>query len=232
MERVLIFGNTRESREMAQTLRRRGKQVVMCVTTEYARSLLPVGTVCHVARLNAENMMTFIRQVNPARVVDATHPYAQAATRNIQYCTKLLHIPCQQVAYENIDEAWREVVQVVSSPEEAVRVLLRSSGNALLNVAAEQLSAFADVDPARLFARIPLTQEALDASTAAGIPLEHLIATQLSPTAPFTAALYELIHAETVVTGDVTVAGGLDTIILPALENGLHVVMIRREQAE
>ena len=29
MERILIFGNTRESREAAQTMRRRGKQVII-----------------------------------------------------------------------------------------------------------------------------------------------------------------------------------------------------------
>lgn len=28
MERILIFGNTHESREAAQTMRRRGKQVI------------------------------------------------------------------------------------------------------------------------------------------------------------------------------------------------------------
>ncbi len=47
MERILIFGNTHESREAAQTMRRRGKQVIVCVTTEYARTAAAGNAVPH-----------------------------------------------------------------------------------------------------------------------------------------------------------------------------------------
>lgn len=67
MERILIFGNTHESREAAQTMRRRGKQVIVCVTTEYARAQLPPGTMCHIGRFDDGQMLSYIRQTNPAR---------------------------------------------------------------------------------------------------------------------------------------------------------------------
>ena len=58
MERILIFGNTHESREAAQTMRRRGKQVIVCVTTEYARAQLPPGTMCHIGRFDDGQMLS------------------------------------------------------------------------------------------------------------------------------------------------------------------------------
>ena len=60
MERILIFGNTHESREAAQTMRRRGKQVIVCVTTEYARAQLPPGTLCHIGRFDDGQMLSTI----------------------------------------------------------------------------------------------------------------------------------------------------------------------------
>ena len=83
MERVLIFGNTPESRSAARMLRQRGRQVVMSVTSEYARTLLPPGTLCYVGKLNGAGMLALIGEVAPHRVVDATHPYAVIASQNI-----------------------------------------------------------------------------------------------------------------------------------------------------
>ena len=80
MERVLIFGNTPESRSAARMLRQRGRQVVISVTSEYARSLLPPGTMCHVGKLDADDMLRYVREVAPHRIVDATHPYAVVAS--------------------------------------------------------------------------------------------------------------------------------------------------------
>ena len=59
MEKVLIFGNTKEARDIAKTLRRRGRQVMFSVVSEYAKSLLPLGTICHVGRLDGAEMLDY-----------------------------------------------------------------------------------------------------------------------------------------------------------------------------
>ena len=101
MERILIFGNTHESREAAQTMRRRGKQVIVCVTTEYARAQLPPGTMCHIGRFDDGQMLSYIRQTNPRKVIDATHPYAIATQTRIRRSAEQLGIPCQRMKIEN-----------------------------------------------------------------------------------------------------------------------------------
>ena len=125
MERILIFGNTHESREAAQTMRRRGKQVIVCVTTEYARAQLPPGTMCHIGRFDDGQMLSYIRQTNPRKVIDATHPYATATQTRIRRSAEQLGIPCQRMKIENEQEAWRDVVQWVENPTEAAAVLSR-----------------------------------------------------------------------------------------------------------
>lgn len=127
MERILIFGNTHESREAAQTMRRRGKQVIVCVTTEYARAQLPPGTMCHIGRFDDGQMLSYIRQTNPRKVIDATHPYATATQTRIRRSAEQLGIPWQRMKIENEQEAWRDVVQWVENPAEAAAVLSRLS---------------------------------------------------------------------------------------------------------
>ena len=132
MERILIFGNTHESREAAQTMRRRGKQVIVCVTTEYARAQLPPGTMCHIGRFDDGQMLSYIRQTNPRKVIDATHPYATATQTRIRRSAEQLGIPCQRMKIENEQEAWRDVVQWVENPAEAAAVLSRLSEENIL----------------------------------------------------------------------------------------------------
>ena len=132
MERILIFGNTHESREAAQTMRRRGKQVIVCVTTEYARAQLPPGTLCHIGRFDDGQMLSYIRQTNPRKVIDATHPYATATQMRIRRSAEQLGIPCQRMKIENEQEAWRDVVQWVENPAEAVAVLSKLSEENIL----------------------------------------------------------------------------------------------------
>lgn len=132
MERILIFGNTHESREAAQTMRRRGKQVIVCVTTEYARAQLPPGTMCHIGRFDDGQMLSYIRQTNPRKVIDATHPYATATQTRIRRSAEQLGIPCQRMKIENEQEAWRDVVQWVENPAEAMSVLSRLSEENIL----------------------------------------------------------------------------------------------------
>ena len=81
MHGTVIFGGTAEGREAAARMRESGERFVVCVTSEYAKSLLPEGTPCHVGALDERAMLAFLKEMSPARVIDATHPYAARATK-------------------------------------------------------------------------------------------------------------------------------------------------------
>lgn len=230
MEKVLIFGNTPESREAAKALRRRGRQVVMSVTSEYARSLLPAGMICHVGKLDAEGMLAFAREVAPHRILDATHPYAVVASQNILHAANELGIPCEQAHFENAEEAWREGVEWVYSPAEMMRAIQRESCNILLGIGSDQIHDFGiPVDMSRLFPRIAPIPQSLADCLQLGFPPENIIAMQAPFSKALTMALFDEKNIGAVVVRDATGSNYLHEMVIPALERGAHVIMFGKK---
>ena len=226
MERVLIFGGTPESRQTARMLRQRGRQVVISVTTEYYRQLLPPGTLCHVGRLDAAAMLTYIREVNPHRVVDATHPYAVVASQNILRCCEQLGVPCERVHFANQENAWRDAMEWVATPEEVVRALRRETCNVLLGIGRDSLmDCGMRAEMSRLYPRIAPTPEAVAACLEIGFPPENIIAMQGPFSKALTMALFDETDIHAVVVRDATDSDYLHEMVIPALERGAHVIM-------
>lgn len=230
MERVLIFGITKEARETAAILRRRGRQIIFSVVSEYAKSLLPLGTMCHVGRLDGEAMLAFIRETNPHRVVDATHPYAVIASQNIRQCCDALNIAYERVHFADIDNAWRDAVEWVDSHEAMVAAIVREKGNMLLGIGRDPLMQLPpDTDMSRLFPRITPTPEAVAACLELGYPKQNIIAMD-GPFSKFlTMALFDEKNITSVVVRDATDKSYLHEMVVPALERGFHVIMYGRK---
>ena len=230
MERVLIFGSTKEARDMAATLRRRGRQVVFSVVSEYAKSVLPLGTMCHVGRLDGPEMLAFIRETNPHRVVDATHPYAVVASQNIRQCCDALNIAYERVHFADIDNAWRNAVEWVDSHEKIFAAVIREKGNILLGSGRDPILPIpAEVEPQRLFPRITPTAESVAACLAAGFPKGNIIAMDGPFSKTLTMALFDDKHITAVVVRDATDKSYLHEMVVPALERGYHVIMYGRK---
>lgn len=230
MERVLIFGNTREARDAAATLRRRGKQIVFSVVSEYARSMLPLGSLCHVGRLDHEAMLSFIRKVNPQRIVDATHPYAVLASQNIRQCAEALDIPYERIRFDDLDSAWRDAVEWADSHEALVSAILRETGNMLLSIDRDPLLPIPlNTDMHRLYPRVSPTPEAVAHCLALGYPRENIIAMDGPFSRAMTTALFDAKNITSVVVRDATDKSYLRELVVPALEQGFHVIMYGRK---
>ena len=59
MSEIVIFGGTVEGRKLAVRLRESGENVTVCVTSEYARALLPKDLPCRVGALDFNEMTAF-----------------------------------------------------------------------------------------------------------------------------------------------------------------------------
>ena len=230
MEKVLIFGNTKEARDIARTLRRRGRQVMFSVVSEYARSQLPLGSLCHVGRLDGAEMLAFIREENPQRVVDATHPYAVLASQNIRQCCDALNIAYERVHFADIDNAWRDAVEWVDSHEALITAVQREKGNMLLGIGRDPILPMpVDTDMTRLYARITPSPESVDACLKAGFPKANIIAMDGPFSKELTMALFDQKNITGVVVRDATDKSYLHEMVVPALERGIHVVMYGRK---
>lgn len=229
MGMLLIFGGTTEGRQAAQEARSRGEDVLVCVTSAYARALLPNGICCHVGALGPEEMLDFIRVRRPERIVDATHPYALRATENIRRCAEILGLPCERIVRPQAAGGWREAAEWVGDAQGAARALLRTEGNVLLTTGSHTLDVYAAcVDPARLYARVLPTPSALETCRKAGVPSSHVIAMQGPFSAALNAALYDQLAIRAMVSKDSGTAGGVEEKVLPALARDIHVILIRR----
>ena len=226
MERVLIFGNTPESRSAAHMLRQRGRQVVLSVTSEYARSLLPPGTMCHVGKLDRAGMLQLVHEVVPNRILDATHPYAVAAQENIRLVAEEAGLPCERVHFDNIEDAWRDSVEWVDTHEALIGAILREKGNMLLGIGRDPLLPIPlNTDMTRLFPRITPTPEAVAACLELGYPRGNIIAMDGPFSRELTMALFDQKNITGVVVRDATDQSYLYEMVVPALERGIHVVM-------
>lgn len=233
MHGTVIFGGTAEGREAAARMRAAGERFVVCVTSEYAKSLLPEGAPCHVGALDEKGMLAFLKEMSPARVIDATHPYAARATKNIRACCEALRLPYERIERPVSEGAWRQDVEHVKDSESAARALLRTGGNILLTTGSRTLSVYTSlVDPSRLWARVLATGEALALCEAAGIPPAHIIAMQGPFSAAFNAALYDMLDIRAMVSKDSGEKGGVAEKVIPALERDIHVILIDRPREE
>ena len=226
MEKVLIFGNTKEARETAKILRHRGRQVTFSVVSEYARSLLPLGTMCHVGRLDGAGMLAFIRETNPHRVIDATPPYAILASQNVHQCCDALNISYERIHFEDIENAWRDAVEWVDTQEALIAAILREKGNMLLGIGH---APFFPIPPSndlkRMYPRIAPDPAALQACLDAGFPPENIIAMEAPFSKALTMALFDDKQITSVVVHDATDKSYLHQMVIPALERGYHVIM-------
>lgn len=226
MEKVLIFGTTKEARDTAATLRRRGRQIVFSVVSEFAKSLLPLGTICHVGRLDGPEMLSFIRRVNPQRVIDATHPYALQASQNIRQCCDSLNIAYEHVHFADIDNAWRDAVEWVDTHEALMAAVAREKGNILLGIGRDPILPLPQItDAKRLFPRIAPVPQAVAAALDAGYLRENIIAMEAPFPKELTMAFFDAKNLTAVVVRDATDKRYLHEMVVPALERGYHVIM-------
>ena len=86
MNRILIFGGTTEGRLLAEFCDKNGINAFVSVATGYGESLLHKSDCINIisGRKNAEEILSFILEKKIAMVVDATHPFAIEASKNIK----------------------------------------------------------------------------------------------------------------------------------------------------
>ena len=85
MCRVLIFGGTTEGRKLAEYCAENGIVAAVSVATEYGAELLPESGCVKklVGRLDEAGIKKLISSMKCEAVIDATHPYAEEVTKNI-----------------------------------------------------------------------------------------------------------------------------------------------------
>ena len=158
--------------------------------------------------------------------VDATHPYAVEATRNIRAACDAVQVEYHRLLREQspLPAGSKSFV----SAAEAAEFLRSTEGNILLATGAKELPAFCSIDPARLFPRVLPTPEGIAACEGAQIPHRNIIAMQGPFSYALNRALLEQFHIRFLVTKDGGAPGGFAEKADAARDTGTQLILLRR----
>lgn len=182
------------------------------------------GISVHCGRLTTEEMTALLQ--GAALCVDATHPYAVDATKNIRAACA-----AARVEYHRLLRAESPLPagsMVFATAAHAAAFLAGCSGNVLLATGAKELTAFAALNPERLFPRVLPTREGIAACEAASIPHKNIIAMQGPFSYALNCALMKQFSIRYLVTKDGGAVGGFAEKAQAAQDTGAQLIVVRR----
>ena len=233
MKGICVFGGTTEGRRLVEYLTGQEVPVTACAATEYGGELLkPADGLRVIAqRLNADEMAELFEREGFELVIDATHPYAAAATDNIM-------LACSRTGVEYMrlerggEGAPKDAVCVPDIPA-AVEFLSGVTGNILLTTGSKELAAFSKTTDfaERTFARVLPVEASVAACRESGLLPSHILAMQGPFSVGMNAAMIKAVNAAYVVTKESGKAGGFEEKVLAARKAGARLVVIGRPQS-
>lgn len=225
---IVLFSGTTEGRRLSLALAGLGAAVTVCVATEYGKEEQGEadGITVLSGRLDGAGMARTVRGADLC--VDATHPYAAEASRNIRSA-------CEQAGVRRL-RLLREQSQlpagaaVFPTAGDAAAWLKDTKGNILLATGAKELGVFADLGGERLYPRVLPLASSLDACAAAGVPRSNIVALQGPFSQELNEALIRQFRIRFLVTKDGGQAGGFQEKADAAAATGIQLVLIRRPE--
>ena len=224
--KAVVFSGTTEGRRFSKKLAALGAEVTVCVATPLGAEEQGemAGITVHAGRLQPDAMAALLAGADLC--IDATHPYAVDATKNIRVAAAQAGVEYHRLL--RAQSPLPEGCAVFETAAQAAEYLARQSGNVLLATGAKELSAFASLDPARLYPRVLPTPEGIAACEAAQIPHRNIIAMQGPFSLALNVALMEQFHIQYLVTKDGGAAGGFAEKVQAAAKTGAQLVVLRR----
>ena len=232
---VLIFGGTSEGRELTEFCRRNRIPAVLSVATEYGAELAAEG--CGEVRagpMDRFQMEQFLRDRRFSRVVDATHPHAEEATRNIRAACEATGLPYLRLLREEGEQKALEGVRFCRDAAEAARELEKITGNVLLTTGSKELAVFSGISgfAERVYARVLPLESSIRACREAGLSGSRILAEQGPFSREWNLLTMREKRIQALVTKDSGSRGGFAEKLAAARELGVTVLVIRRPPEE
>ena len=249
MSKVLIFGGTSEGRILSQRLSDAKIYCDVCVATEYGKALLSAGDCSDYVniiegRLSEQKMLGLFQKEHYSVIVDATHPYAQEVSVNIQKSVSSYNAAAEteegtkhKLTLLKLNRASDfktndKKIRYFENSSDCARFLSAefSDKNILLTTGSKELSYFCGDEALkkRLIVRVIPSIESLEICKKAGLEGRQIIAMQ----GPFSKQLNLAIIADNnigvLVTKESGDLGGFEEKISAAGEAGINCYVIKR----
>lgn len=228
---ILFLAGTSDARELAMELQKQGhKLLATVVTTSAGNSLREAGIDYQIGRLSLEDMTALIREKKVKTIIDASHPYAEEASKIAMNASEECN--ALYIRYERPQQQYvHPLVTEVDTYEEAALIAREHKGTVMLTTGSKTLATFTKhllIDSIRLVCRMLPNKENMEKCDALGIKQRDIIAIQGPFSKELNIALYRQYETTLVITKESGKVGSVDEKIDAALELNIPVILIKR----
>jgi precorrin-6A/cobalt-precorrin-6A reductase len=229
---ILVLAGTSDARALALKIKESGYSLLSTVVTENAADeLKQVGINAHVGRLTEADMVSLIQSKGITAIVDASHPFAEEASKNAISAANKKKV--RYIRYERESQTFQyEKIKVVESYEEAAEeaatkkgVVMLTTGSKTLQVFTKKLLGLSDI---RLIARMLPRVDNMEKCEQLGFSQKNIVAIQGPFTKEFNQALYKQYGVTLMITKESGKVGSVDEKVEAAKDLGIEIIMIGR----
>lgn len=237
--RIVIFSGTTEGRKVSEYLSRNNIVHDVCVATSSGEYVMEANDFAriNVGRLDENEIRSFLCNKNPELVVDATHPYAEIITDNLNKVCSELNIEYMRVNRDSAtdcDEYASDggLTSFYKSAAECAKALIHEDGNILLTTGSKELECYMHEDllKDRIYVRVLPSIEALTLCRKAGISEKNIIAMYGPHTQEMNEAVIKQYGIKHLVTKESGVTGGFPEKVRAAVAAGVKIHIIERPE--
>ncbi|WP_054767505.1 precorrin-6A reductase [Lysinibacillus parviboronicapiens] len=229
---IFMLAGTSDARNLALELQSAGHQVTATVVTDSAASSLTEAGLPHlVGRLTAEEMATILLEKGYQLVVDASHPFAEEASKNAMVAAEKAGVP--YIRYERAHEHYAHpLITVVKDYEQAAQLAAAKRGVIMLTTGSKTLATFTKVlqglENTRVIARMLPRLDNMEKCEALGVAQRDIVAIQGPFSKELNEALFRQYDVTLMITKESGKVGSVDEKLEAALACGIETILIAR----
>jgi precorrin-6A/cobalt-precorrin-6A reductase len=229
---IILIAGTSDARLIIEKLQSEPLLIHATVATELGAEYLRgyPGVVIHQGPLDCRGMVGLMDTVRPFMVIDASHPFAAAASLNAMAACRESGVPYLRFEREETPDIGADLIRVAGFEEAAARAEA-VPGNILLTIGSNHLESFTrrvSRFEERLFVRVLPLPQVIAKCGSLGIPTAHILAMQGPCSVALNRALIDHCRAGSLVTKDSGKAGGNREKLAAAGAARIPVIMVNR----
>lgn len=232
---ALVIAGTTESREVIEQLVKDGKNVLASVATELGKEMLEEYPVTvEEGRLDLDGFVRLLQEKSPAKVIDASHPFAKIVTETVKEACRITGIPYERKEREEPVYDYEKIIRVEDALE-AAHTASDMDGNILLTtgvntarIYAENVKDFEE----RLFIRVLDNETSREGCKKAGYPDSHVFGIMPPFSVEDNRKLIQDLNISVMVSKDSGVSGGLLEKVKACKEENIPLILIKRPETK
>jgi precorrin-6A/cobalt-precorrin-6A reductase len=234
---ILVLAGTSDARELAVRIKETGYELLSTVVTDNAaKSMEEAGIPVQVGRLTAADLVSLITEKGIQTVVDATHPFAEEASKNAMAAAQEAAVPYIRYERESLSAPGSEKLIIVDDYVQAAELAADKKGVIMLTTGSKTLKIFTDrllgLPDTTLVARMLPRLDNMQKCEELGLEQKNIVAMQGPFSKELNKALYDHYNVTLMITKESGKVGAFDEKVEAALEMGIETIVIGRPRID